>query len=252
MDSLFSYHKTVYGFIGCYTNLSRNQETTDRLILASLWFSSILLVTPHHSSWAVVPHEEICNRRTDIFSQDFQKIYGIIMALLGLVVPVSIMIICLYKMRVIMYHNALETRDVARLRHRERFLRLLTVLVLAFCFSWVPWTIYWVIRVSYNFSTDIATEYHLGRCRKILILPCLMAGILSPLGYGCSSTEFRNAILRSICIFSTKQNEKRGNRTYSNNNKENEETDARRERGNTMDSSLDLTQDTLKEDDDHK
>ena len=212
----------------------QGSNRSDQKVLACIWIMAIILIIPHHLSWEAVHHEEICHRRTDIFNKLFLKIYGIIMALVGLIIPVVIMLVCLCKIKKIMYQRTMETADIVRVKYRKKVTRVLIILVLTFCFSWAPWSIYWVIRISCKFSTDVDTEYHLARCRKILILPCLMAGIISPISYGCSSKEFRSSIQRMVCLF--RKMDAR-DATQKNNNME---ANLQRDRAYTIESFLDM------------
>lgn len=183
------------------------------LVLSVIWMIAILWIVPHHLSWKIIPHEEVCERRSDLFSKTFLKVYGSLMFVLGLLVPIVTMVISLIIIKRRMQKESKrfdERSEVKRFKHRQKVISSLLVLVFVFCGSWAPWAVYWIIRILNTFNGDIKTEYLLARLRKVLILPCLLAGILNPI---CCSREIRRSIASILMCKSRKTHSTQTNAT---------------------------------------
>jgi len=175
--------------------MKRTEKKRMFLIFCIAWLLGCVMIIPNFLRFKIDEVHGFCVR-SGIFGQTFFLFYGGILFLVGLVIPVTIMSIVYILILYLMYKktNNGEFKSHTKERHRSRIIRFLGVLINIFLVCWLPFGIYWIMNVTDYFTPGIAGDYEKTRINKLVLVPCLLAGVFNIIFYGLTDQEFRRGL----------------------------------------------------------
>ena len=179
--------------------LKRTKKKHMLLIFCIVWFFGCCLVVPNFLRFRIDEVHGFCVR-TFRFGDIFFAFYGGILFLVGLVIPLMTILITHFLIIYLMYRksNHGQFKSSTKERHRARIIRFLGALIYIFLISWLPFGVYWIMNVAGYFTSDIAGDYQKTRINKLVMVPCLLAGVFNIIFYGLTDKEFREALRHFI------------------------------------------------------
>ena len=170
-------------------------------ILFSLWVAGVLWILPNMVSLKLDKNHSFCIRQY-MWSYMLSVIYKSLLFIIGMVLPVLVMVIVyLLIIREMFRKQKYEQTNWAKLKYRKKILTLLGTLISIYLICWLPFGIYWLLRLLSYFGDDEEGLERRHSLIRYIMIPCLLAGLLNPIFYALISTEFRRS-LRNVLLSS--------------------------------------------------
>ena len=196
---------TAMSILRCESMISPFRRLINELNLNKIffftWFFGCISFIPYMLSYKLNHKVGICYRSW-IISESFGFAYMTIIYISGMLIPLSVMIVACITSYFKLRTKQFNCKSLPSIRQQVLF-RLIT-LVVVFCATWFPYSIYWLMTFTIYARNDNEKQFKRVKLLRYVLIPSLIGGVVGPVLNVLYWQPFQSHIKSILCFRSSK------------------------------------------------